>query len=76
MDKKAPTTPWKKQLTKGQTITLMAVGGLILLLSIVIPTEPDSDAHTLKVVVGFLGVCVGLVGVAFRPMGAPKNTKE
>jgi len=54
----------------------MAVGGFMLLLSIFIQTEPDSNGHTLKVVVGFLGVCVGLVGVAFRPMEAPKNTKK
>jgi uncharacterized membrane protein HdeD (DUF308 family) len=65
----------KKQLTKVQAITVMAVGGFMLLLSIVIPTEPDSNAHTLKVVVGFMGVLVGIVGAAFRPMDAPKNPK-
>ena len=76
MDKKTLPKPVpKKQLTKGQAITLMAVGGLMLLLSIVIPTEPDSNAHTLKVVVGFLGLCVGLVGAVFRPMDAPKHPK-
>jgi uncharacterized membrane protein HdeD (DUF308 family) len=66
----------KKQLTKVQAITVMVVGGLILLLSIVIPTEPDSNAHTLKVVVGFLGVCVGMVGAVFRPTEAPKNPTQ
>jgi len=76
MGKKAPTTARKKQLTKKQAITLMVVGGLMLLLSIFIQIEPDSNGHTLKVVVGALGVCVGLVGVAFRPMEAPKNTKK
>jgi len=66
----------KRQLTKVQAITVMAVGGLMLLLSIVIPTAPDSNAHTLKVVVGFLGLCVGIVGAAFRPTEAPKNPKQ
>ena len=42
MDEKTSTefAP-KKQLTKGQFITVMVVGGLMLLLSIVIPTEAD-----------------------------------
>jgi uncharacterized membrane protein HdeD (DUF308 family) len=66
----------KKHLTKVQAITVMAVGGLMLLLSIVIPTAPDSNAHTVKVIVGVLGMCVGIVGVCYRPMEAPKNPKE
>ena len=66
----------KRQLTKVQAITVMAVGGLMLLLSIVIPTAPDSTAHTVKVIVGVLGMCIGIVGVCYRPMEAPKNPKE
>jgi uncharacterized membrane protein HdeD (DUF308 family) len=66
----------KKHLTKVQAITVMAIGGLMLLLSIVIPTAPDSTAHTVKVIVGVLGMCVGIVGVCYRPMEAPKNPKE
>jgi len=66
----------KKQLTKVQAIIVMVVGGLMLLLSIVIPTAPDSNAHTLKVVVGLLGVLIGIVGAAFRPGEGPKQTKE
>ena len=66
----------KRQLTKVQAITVMAVGGLMLLLSIVIPTAPDSTAHTVKVIVGVLGMCVGIVGVCYRPMEARKNPKE
>ena len=66
----------KKQLTKVQAITVMVIGGLMLLLSIVIPTAPDSNAHTLKVVVGFLGVLVAIVGAAFRPTEAPKIPKQ
>jgi len=55
---------------------VMVVGGLLLLLSIVIPTEKPSTAHTIKVIVGILGFCIVVVGVAFRPMKAPKNSKE
>jgi len=66
----------KKHLTKAQAITVMVVGGLMLLLSIVIPTAPDSTAHTVKVIVGVLGMCVVIVGVCYRPMEARKNPKE
>jgi len=66
----------KKHLTKVQAITVMAIGGLMLLLSIVIPTAPDSTAHTVKVIVGVLGMCVVIVGVCYRPMEARKNPKE
>ena len=65
----------KKKLTKGQAITIMVVGGLMLLLSIVIPTEAQSTAHTIKVVVGFLGVGVLGVGAWLRPMKASKEDK-
>ena len=66
----------KRQFTRGQTIAVITVGGLMLLLSIVIPTEPDSTAHTIKVIVGILGVCIIIAGLAFRPMKAPKNPEE
>jgi hypothetical protein len=77
MDEKTSTefAP-KRQLTKGQFIAMMAVGGLMLLLSIVIPTEGQSTAHTIKIIVGILGLCVLCVGGYFRPMKAPKNPKE
>ena len=78
MDEKIRSTEFapKKQLTKGQMIAVMAVGGLMLLLSIVIPTESDSAAHTIKIIVGILGLCVLCAGGYFRPMKAPKNPKE
>ena len=65
----------KKQLTMGQTVTLISVGCFMVLLSIVIPTETPSTAHTMKVIVGFLGVVVGMVGLIFRPVKTPKNSK-
>ena len=76
MGEKVSTTNPKKQWTNRQAITVMVVGGLMLLLSIVIPTEEQSTAHTIKVVMGCLGVCVALVGANFRPMKAPKDPKE
>ena len=65
----------KKQFTRGQTIAVITVGGLMLLLSIVIPTEQQSTAHTIKVVVGILGVGVLCVGAWLRPMKASKENK-
>jgi uncharacterized membrane protein YccC len=66
----------KKHLTKGQAITVMAVGVLMLLLSMVIPTENPSTVHSIKVLVGILGCCVVCVGAYLRPAKAPKNAKE
>jgi len=76
MDEKTSTefAP-KKQLTKGQMIALVAVGGLMLLLSIVIPTEKPSTAYTIKVIVGMAGFCLILVGTAFRPVKAADHAK-
>jgi|OpeIllAssembly_1097287.scaffolds.fasta_scaffold391370_2 uncharacterized membrane protein HdeD (DUF308 family) len=77
MSEKTPSkSVQKKELTKTQAFTVMAVGGLMLLLSIVIPTENPSTAHTAKVIVGFLGVIVLVVGAHFRPMKTSENTKE
>lgn len=66
----------KRQFTMGQTIAVIAVGGLMLLLSIVIPTENPSTAHTVKVIVGIVGFIIAIVGVTFRPAKTPKNPKK
>ncbi len=63
----------KKQLTMKQAIIIMSIGGFMFLLAIVIPTEPQSTAYTIKIIVGFLGLCIGVVGAYFRPMGTPKK---
>ncbi len=75
MDEKIESTKFvpKKHLTKGQAIVVMAVGGFMLLLSIVIPTENPSTAHTIKVIVGIVGVFVICVGAWLRPMKASKE---
>ena len=76
MDEKTPSKSVpKRTLTKGQAITIMTVGGLMLLLSIVIPTAEQSTAHTIKVIVGFLGVGILCVGAWLRPMKASKEDK-
>ncbi len=75
MDEKTATAAPKKQFSKNQAITIMAVGGFMLLMAIVIPTEPQSTAYTIKIVVGFLGLCVLCVGAYLRPMKAPESPK-
>jgi hypothetical protein len=65
----------KRQFTMGQTIAVTTVGGLMLLLSIVIPTESPSTAHTVKVIVGMLGFIIGMVGVVYRPVKVSENSK-
>ncbi len=76
MDEKTSTefVP-KKVMTKGKMIAAIAVGGLMLLLSIVIPTENPSTAHTIKVIAGMMGVCIVIVGLYFRPIKATKNPR-
>jgi len=66
----------KKLITRGQMVAVIVVGGLMLLLSIVVPTEPPSTAHTVKVIVGIVGVLVICVGLWLRPVKGPKNPKE
>ena len=76
MDEKATTKPgWKKELTMRQAITLMVIGALMFVLAIVIPTKEHSTAYYIKIVVGFLGLCVVCVGAYLRPMKAPENPK-
>ena len=75
MDEKTLSKSVSKKLTKEQAITVMAVGGLMLLLAIVIPTEQQSTAHTIKVVVGIIGIGVLCVGGWLRPMKASKENK-
>ncbi len=75
MDEKTSTAVSKKQTTKGQAITIMVVGGFMLLMSIVIPTERPSTAYTIKIVVGILGICVLCLGAYLRPMKPPENPK-
>ena len=78
MDEKKTSTESapKSKLTKTQAIIVMVVGGFMLLLSIVIPTESDSTGHTIKVIVGIGGFIIGMVGVMYRPVKGPKNPKE
>ena len=75
MDEKGLTGALKKKLTKKQAITIMVVGGFMFLLAIVIPGEKPSTAYTIRIIVGFLGVAIAVVGAYLRPMGVPKEDK-
>lgn len=57
----------KKRLTKTQAIAVMVIGIVILLLPMIIPSEQGSTLHTVKVVVGLLGLCVLFLGLYLRP---------
>ncbi len=65
-----------KKLTKPQAITVMAAGGLIFLLAIVIPAGRETTGFTIKMIAGFLGLVAFFVGAWLRPMEAPENPKE
>lgn len=58
----------KKPLTKPQAITLMVIGGVLLVLAIFIPTEPGSTAQMVKIGVGVVGFCLLCAGAYLRPM--------
>ena len=75
MDKKAPATR-KSKLTKRQAYTLVAIGGLMFLLAIVIPGEAGTTAYTIKIIAGALGICIALAGAYLRPIEPPKTPKE
>ncbi len=69
----------KRQLTMPQAMAVMAIGGVMLALAIVIPTEEGSSAQMWKVLLGLVGVCVAGVGSYLRPikpkMEEPKMEK-
>ena len=58
----------KRQLTMQQAIMVMMIGGLMLLLAIVIPTEEGSSAQMWKVLMGLVGFCILGTGAYLRPM--------
>jgi hypothetical protein len=51
-----------------QAMVVMVVGGLMLLLAIVIPTEAGSSAQMWKLLMGFVGFCILGMGAYLRPM--------
>lgn len=64
----------KWEFTKTQAVVVMVIGCLLLASSMIISTEIGTTAHTVKVVVGFIGACVLFTGVWRRPMKeVPKN---
>jgi ABC-type uncharacterized transport system permease subunit len=71
MDEKVTAKSEKKwEFTKTQSVIAIVIGSLLLAASIIISTQVGTTAHTVKVTVGFIGVCVLFVGVWRRPMKA------
>ncbi len=66
-EKTSTNSKVSKKLSKRQAITVMVVGGLMLLLSLIVPTGENSTAYTIKVIVGLLGVVIVFAGAYFRP---------
>ena len=77
MDQKVPppSSP-KKESTRFKEHILMAVGGLMFFLSMVISVgEKMSTPHIIKVVGGILGLCIFCVGLYLWGMKPSKEDK-
>jgi hypothetical protein len=58
----------KKRLSKKAAISVMVLGGLMILISwFLFPAEPDSTLQLVKIIVGAVGFVVLIVGAHFRP---------
>lgn len=57
----------KWEFTKTQAIIVVVIGSLLLASSMLISTETGTTAHTVKLVVGFIGTCLLFVGIWRRP---------
>ena len=64
------TSERKWDFTKTQAIIVMLIGSLLLVASMIVPTETGTPAHTVKVIAGLIGACVLFVGIWRRPMKA------
>jgi hypothetical protein len=65
----------RRELTKPQAISVMIIGGLMLALPMIISTEVGTNAHTAKIIVGFLGACILIAGAYLRPMESAAGRK-
>lgn len=74
-EKTAAKSKGRRELTKPQAITVMIAGGLMLVLPMIISTEVGTTAHTMKIIVGFLGACILIVGAYLRPMQSAVGKK-
>jgi hypothetical protein len=68
----AEETPQKfgprKRLTKGGSIGIMVVGGLMILIPwFFLPAEQGSTLQIMKTLVGVAGFCVLCLGAYYRP---------
>lgn len=57
----------RKRLTKAQAVSIMVVGGAMLVLVWFIPAEQGSSLQMVKVGIGLLGFLVVCLGSYFRP---------
>lgn len=64
----------RKSLTKTQAMWVMGIGGLLFLLSILVPVPQGTTLYTIKIIAGIVGFCVLCIGAYLRPMPKGKNT--
>lgn len=74
-EKMAVKSKGRRELTKPQAITVMLVGGLMLVLPMIIPTEAGTNIHTMKIIGAFLGACILIAGAYLRPMQSAAGKK-
>ena len=65
----------KKQLTMQQAIVVMIIGGVVLVATFFISTEPGTSAQMWKVLLGFVVFCILGVGAYLRPMKPKEEDK-
>ena len=63
-----PVKPGKKTVSMKTAIVIISIGGVLFLLSIVIPTVQGTTAQTLKIGMGALGLAVMALGSYLRPV--------
>ncbi len=57
----------KKRLTKGQAISVMVAGGILIVVPWFIPSEQGSTMQILKIGVGLTGFVILCLGSYYRP---------
>ena len=63
------------QLKKSQMITVIVIGIILLGQALVISTEAGTTAHTVKVILGFIGAATIFFGIYARPEKEGKAKK-
>ena len=71
-DETVPRSGPEKTLSQPVAMTLMVIGGVMLLLAIFIPTEPGTTAQYVKLLFGLMGFVI----LGFGSYKRPKKGKE